>query len=97
MDMPTRRLVRRSVPRSSDHEPRKIGLNAHSEPTDPHTNPRHDTNSDCHAYAEADAEAAANSDAEADPARSDRKADQQALSLTVRHRRGEPAFPPGAA
>ncbi|MBZ2406783.1 hypothetical protein HX747_29955 [Streptomyces sp. L06] len=28
MDMPTRCGVRRSVPRSSDHEPRKIGLNA---------------------------------------------------------------------
>lgn len=29
MDMLTRRLVQRSVRRSSDHEPRKVGLNDH--------------------------------------------------------------------
>ncbi|MFE2985621.1 hypothetical protein, partial [Streptomyces sp. NPDC059262] len=31
MNMPTRCPARRSVPRSSDHEPRKIGLNALSD------------------------------------------------------------------
>lgn len=44
MDMPSKWSTWRSVPRGSDHEPRKIGLDVHSAPQLPRHRPRQSSN-----------------------------------------------------